>query len=114
MTLWKAGPGPTDLRDLHPCPEIVSQKSVFQETDKMLEQFVTSNSRVLFTQLNLPLGFLSSDPGMWNENEDYQKACPTVAGFQIVNDNEQSKLFKAFNKKLTKGQGAVAIHTTSC
>lgn len=45
--------------------------------NKTLEEFLTASSMSLFQMLNLPVGYLSVDPVLWEVREDYKPAKET-------------------------------------
>jgi hypothetical protein len=85
-------------------PEI--DLKVFGDHSKTLEQFVTTNTMTLFQLLNMPSGFLSTDPETWKDNAEYKAASTVVSGLKVVNDNAERgvSLVQEFNKKLTKDE----------
>jgi hypothetical protein len=81
--------------------------SAFSQPDKLLEQFVTSKSTTFFERLNLPTTFLSKDPAIWEQDDDFTRARDTAKSLQVVNDCAERglALIKELNKKLTKDEG---------
>lgn len=57
--------------------------------EKKFEDFVSEKSMTLFELMELPSAFLSVDPDLWEEQEDYQKAAETVRAMSVVNDHAE-------------------------
>ncbi|GBL75171.1 hypothetical protein AVEN_194419-1 [Araneus ventricosus] len=53
--------------------------------NKNLEDFVITMS--LFQILDLPVGYLSVDPALWEVREDYKQAKETIQSLNVVNDH---------------------------
>ncbi|KAK2719576.1 hypothetical protein QYM36_005147 [Artemia franciscana] len=78
-------------------PELVgflrqSRQFVDEETDaknKNLEHFVTAKSAKLFQMMDLPDGFLTVDPDLWEDRYDYKLASETVRSLKVVNDHAE-------------------------
>jgi len=89
-------PERNDLRRLDP-----KTVQFFQATT--LSDFVTKQSLNLFTALKLSSDFLSTDPGTWDNRDDYKQAKETVGALRVVNDCAERavKLATDFNSVLT-------------
>ena len=57
--------------------------------DKNLEDFISAKTRTLFELMKLPDTFLTVDPDLWKDREDYQKAAETVHAMKVVNDHAE-------------------------
>lgn len=57
--------------------------------NKNLEHFVTAKSAKLFQMMDLPDGFLTVDPDLWEDRHDYKLASETVRSLKVVNDHAE-------------------------
>ncbi|KAK2708416.1 hypothetical protein QYM36_014133, partial [Artemia franciscana] len=57
--------------------------------NKNLEHFVTAKSAKLFHIMDLPDGFLTVDPDLWEDRHDYKLASETVRSLKVVNDHAE-------------------------
>ncbi|KAK2705869.1 hypothetical protein QYM36_016024 [Artemia franciscana] len=57
--------------------------------NKNLEHFVTAKSAKLFRMMDLPDGFLTVDPDLWEDRHDYKLASETVRSLKVVNDHAE-------------------------
>jgi len=57
--------------------------------EKKFEDFASEKSMTLFELMELPSAFLSVDPDLWEEQEDYQQAAETVRAMSVVNDHAE-------------------------
>ena len=57
--------------------------------DKNLEDFVTSKSMTLLRMMELPDGFLTVDPDLWEDRDDYKQAVEIVKSLKVVNDHTE-------------------------
>lgn len=57
--------------------------------EKNLEDFISAKSRTLFELMELPDTFLTVDPDLWKDREDYQKAAESVHAIKVVNDHAE-------------------------
>jgi len=47
---------------------------------------VTRRSIILFERMELQDGFLTVDPEMWEERDDFHQACTVVHAMKVMND----------------------------
>ncbi|KAK2720673.1 hypothetical protein QYM36_004529 [Artemia franciscana] len=57
--------------------------------NKNLEHFVTAKSAKLFQMMDLPDGFLTFDPDLWEDRHDYKLASETVRSLKVVNEQAE-------------------------
>ncbi|KAK2705764.1 hypothetical protein QYM36_015958 [Artemia franciscana] len=57
--------------------------------NKNLEHFVTAKSAKLFQMMDLPDGFLTVDPDLWEDRHDYKLASETVRSLKVINDHAE-------------------------
>ena len=71
-----------------------------------LDQFCATNSIKLFEILELSEAFLTKDPALWCDDEDYKKARNIVSKLAVVNDRAERgvTLIQNFNKTLVKDE----------
>jgi len=74
--------------------------------NKTLADFTTKNTRTLFTQLDLPQGFLDLPASQWEEHEHYQTARRKLSALAVINDHAERgvALVQDFSGKLTKDE----------
>ncbi len=70
---------------------------------KKLSDFVSQHTRQLFTALDIPLNFLTSNPATWSSDNDYIIAQKRVRCLKVVNDAAERgvALIQTFNGILT-------------
>lgn len=68
--------------------------------------FVTKNTKTLFTKLRLPQTFLQLPASQWAENHDYQAAAALARTVAVVNDHAERgvALIQQFSGNLTKNE----------
>jgi len=70
----------------------------------VLSDFVTNNSKKLFTALNLPHNFLKNHPSTWENDDEYIQLRKRIQELKVVNDTAERgiALFQSFNSVLSK------------
>lgn len=71
-----------------------------------LNDFITENTITFFERFNFPMNFMSKDPSIWNNDEEYKRIQQSLATLQVVNDHAERavKLFSDYNNSLTKDE----------
>jgi len=71
--------------------------------DKQLPDFVSTNTKQLFSALNISQEFLKSHPSEWENDQTYVESQATVAQLKVVNDAAERgiALIEAFNSAIT-------------
>ena len=74
--------------------------------DKNLEDFVTSKSMTLLRMMELPDGFLTVDPDLWEDRDDYKQAAEIVKSLKVVNDHTERgvALIQEYSGLLTRDE----------
>ena len=76
-----------------------------------IHDFINEDSFKMFDRLNIPITFLSTDPELWQANEDFQKALEYVSKLKVVNDTAERgvKLMTDYNNLLTHDENEKQI-----
>jgi len=71
--------------------------------DKQLPDFVSTNTKQLFSALNISQEFLKSHPSEWENDQTYVESQATVAQLKVANDAAERgiALIEAFNSAIT-------------
>jgi hypothetical protein len=70
---------------------------------KQLSDFTSQGSKFLFERLKIKDSFLSKEPEMWLENEDFKAVVAVIRGLRFINDIVERgvALIQTFNTKIT-------------
>lgn len=74
--------------------------------ERTLSDFVSHKTKNFFVGFGLSSNFLSLDPLMWEENDEYKAAFEFCRNLQVVNDNAERgvKFMKNYNRILTNDE----------
>ena len=69
-----------------------------------IDEFVTKNRMVFFRRIAISSDFLTKDPELWADDDDYKKGLEIVTHLKIVNDNAERgvALIQEYNTIMTR------------
>jgi hypothetical protein len=84
----------------------LNEVSSAEVENKSVADFVTKNTKSVFTKLRLPQTFLQLPASQWAENRDYQAAAAIAHTVAVVNDHAERgvALIQQFSGSLTKNE----------
>lgn len=95
-----------DITSLCPKRNEINIKNTNLLCDKDMDHFITPQSMNLFDRFGIRKEFLSTDPSLWYENDDFIHGLEIVSKLRVINDCAERavSLMEQYNNILTRNE----------